>query len=565
MPLKPIFDKAPLTAMTCQALRPGMVRSEHLKLKHLAALLADDTTPQALEPAFRLACLLQADPDQSAAAAAIRRTLAAQKEDGSFDMPLCDAVAALRACWALYEYEARKPLLEHIARWCTWAVQNWEAIVEDDALWANPADLLELLEHLYRVTGKAAILSMVNRMSKQSMNWAGVLNTISMQRPTMREIEREELDARLADVNADNREGYYQRFVRVNSPEMLADGARASLARGWISGSATELNATRTGWEKLQRHHGAVCGGLTSDELLEGTSPSAAVSSAAVGAWAEALCSAATVRQGDWAFDAVERIALNAMPDCICEDGVRPFQRVNALQENPGEQDCFFVTAGHARRALYRMARGCAAVAAAAVMARQDGFAVNMFIPGRYQVPVGDAALMLTLRMVSGECTIQVSCKQPVKAIARLRVPAWTRNTEITINGVESDAGRDASAACMTIERTWNDGDVIAVTLEESLRVEEGHHQGRYVLRGARVMCLPVENEWAYALVSVTEGEEGIEALVDRVAGWKSKGCVPADVPVLPAPSGDAPVRVKLVPYAGAGARIAFFPGRSKA
>lgn len=564
MPLKPIFDKAPLTAMASQALRAGMVRADHPKLKQIAAALAGDESPAALEPAFRITCLLQANPDESAAAAAIRRALAAQKEDGSFEMPLCGAVAVLRACWALYEFEARKPLLTHIARWCAWAAQNVDALQADDELWANPADLLELLEQFYRVTGKAAILAMVNRISQTAMNWAGVLNTISVQRPTSRAITREELETSL-DAEQGSREGYYTHFVRVNSPEMLADGARACLARGWASGSATEMNAPRTGWEKLQRHHGAICGGLTSDELLEGTSPSAAVSSAAVGAWAEALCSVAAMRQGDWVFDHVERIALNAMPDVICEDGVRPFQRVNALAERPGDGDCFRVADGHGRRALYRMARGCVAVASSAVMARPDGFAVNMYIPGRYQVVVGEGALVLTLRGGDGKFAIQVSCKQEMKCVARLRVPAWAKNTDITVNGMESDLGREATVACMVIDRTWHDGDVINVSLEETLRVMEGHHQGRYVLRGAKLMCMKAEADWARCLVSAAKDGEGVYAMTDRVDAWKRKGDVPADVPVLPVPSGDELRKATLVPYDGAGARIALFPGRNQA
>ena len=283
MPLKPIFDKAPLTAMTSQALRAGMVRSEHENLKRLQALLAGDDAPAALEPAFRLTCLTQAEPAESEAAANIRRALAAQKQDGSFDLPVHEAVAVLRACWALYEYEARKPLLEHIARWCAWAAQNWSEVLADDVVWANPAEMMELLENAYRVTGKAALLTMVSRLSQQAMNWASVLNTVNVQRPTSRSITCEELETCLS-IEKGSREGYYNHFIRANSPEKLADGARACMARAWLSGSATEMGAARIGFEKLQRHHGAICGGLTSDEMLEGTSPSAAVSTAAVGA-----------------------------------------------------------------------------------------------------------------------------------------------------------------------------------------------------------------------------------------------------------------------------------------
>jgi len=566
MPLKPIFDKAPLTAMTSQTLRAGMVRADHVKLHQLYRLIAADTSPAALEGAFRLSCLLTADPAEGEAAANIRRALSAQKEDGSFDLTVCESVAVLRACWALYEYEARKPLLDHIARWCGWAAQNWETIEADDDVWANPAELLELLEQLYRVTGKAALLTMVNRLSQQSMNWAGVLNTISSQRPTSRTITREELDTCLSIENG-SREGYYTHFIRANSPELLADGARASMARGWASGSATELNAARSGWEKLYRHHGAVCGSLTSDELLEGTAPTAAVSAAAIGAWTEALCTAAADKDSAWAWNALERMALNAIPAAISETGVKDFQRVNCLKANPSDGDCFRVVEGHDARALQRMARGCAALAHSAVMACPEGFSVNLYIPGRYQVPVGDSVLVLTIRESEGRCSIHVNCRQEVKAVARLRVPEWTRNTEIAINGMESDAGRDCSAGSLSLERTWHDGDVITVTLEETLRVLDGHHQGRYVMKGAKLMALPVEegSEWAKCLLGCTMSEGVVIAHLDAVKEWKRKGDVPADVPVLPAPSGDAVVQQALVPYAETAARIALFPGRKQA
>ena len=565
MPLKPIFEKAPLTNLNAQPLCAGTARTDNAKLKMLLEQLRGETAPEALEGAFRLTCLLQADPDQSEAAANIRRALSGQKADGSFDLPLSGAVALMRAAWAMYEYEARRPLLQPIMQWVSWLAQNWEAAMKDDAIWANPADLMELLENLYRVTGKAPLLTMVNRLSQQAMNWAGVLNTINVQRPTNRAITREELETCLS-IEQGSRDGYYNQFLRTNSAESLADGARACMARGWASGSATELNAARNGWERLTRHHSAICGGLTSDELLEGASPSAAVSTAALGAWAEALTNVAKGTHADWVWEPLERMAVNAIPACVSAAGVLPFQRVNALTAQPSDADCFRVTADHSKRALYRLARGCAAMASATVMACPDGFAVNLYIPGRYMVTKGDSALVLTLRESAGQCSILVSCKQQVKASARLRVPSWARNAEIAVNGMESDAGKDCSAAFMTIERTWHDGDVITVSLEETLRVLEGHHQGRCVLKGARVMCLPVQgNDWAKCLVSVAETDEGVVARVDDVPDWKRKGDVPADVPVLPAASGRDLQAVRLVPYASAGARIALFPGRKQA
>ena len=103
MPLKPIFDKAPLMTMTAQPLRAGLVRMENAVLTKLYAMVAGTNEPAALEGAFRLACIVTAKPGEEPAAAKIRALLDTQKEDGSFAASFKDSVAILRAAWAVYE------------------------------------------------------------------------------------------------------------------------------------------------------------------------------------------------------------------------------------------------------------------------------------------------------------------------------------------------------------------------------------------------------------------------------------------------------------------------------
>ncbi len=566
MPLKPIFDKAPLTAMACQPLRAGLVRSEDATLKQLYALAAADQSPAMLEGAFRLACIVTSRPAEEPVTARIHALLDTQKPDGSFDASMTESICILRAAWALYEYEARKPVLEHIVRWCAWFAQQTDAVSCDDELWANAADLLELLEHLYRVTGKAALLTLCERVSNQSMVWSSVLNTVSTQRPTCRSMTREEMQAGLSRENG-SREGFYGHYLRANHPEKLADGARSALAKGLYSGSATEANATRTAWERLTRYHGAVCGGLTSDELLEGTAPAMAMSTAGLGAWAEALCCAATADKANWAWEAIECMAVNAMPAALMDGMLLPVQRVNCLTAQPDTKDCFMLSENLPARALRRLVRGFAAVCSCAVTAYPNGFGINLYRPGKYAVPVGEQLMMLSVGANAQGYAVTVHVKAPVKASVRLRIPSWSRNTDVTINGMDNDIGKNCIADVMAVDRTWNDGDVLNITLEENLRVADGHHQGRYILKGATLMALPVtENaEWACALVDARMEYGCVVATVDPVKEWKRRGDVPADVPVLPAASGEALRKVPLVPYAKAPARIALFAGRHRA
>jgi len=562
MPLKPIFDKAPLTAMNAQPLRAGLVRMESAVMNKLYQLTAMTNAPAAFEGAFRLACIVTSKPGDEPVVTKIRTMLAAQKEDGSFMLSFKDSVAVLRAAWALYEFEARKPLLEHIARWCSFAVQHWDDLMDDDDIWVYSADLLELLENLYRVTGKSAVLTLCERVATQTMGWSSVLNTVSSQRPTSNTVTKEEIAAGLSKENG-SREGYYTHFARTNHAESLADGARSTMMKGWFSGSATELNATRNGWERLYRHHGAICGGLTSDEMLEGTSPAEVVSTAALGAWVEALCAAAMGDKSEWAYMALERMAYNAMPACMNGDDLLAFQRVNALAGDVDEAACFSVAADHGDRALVRMVRGYAAMASAAIMAQQDGACINLYLPGRYAVPVEEELLILTVKPAANGASISVHCKKEIEATLRLRIPAWSKSTEVTVNGVDNHA--EVRNSLMTFDRTWHDGDVINLNYEQSVIVESGHHQGKYVLRGPVLMALPVDGDnWKKALVSVSKADNGVCALLNDVQEWKVKAGVPADIPVLPQTQGDA-ASFTLVPYAKTAGRIALFPGRKQA
>lgn len=561
MPLKPIFDQAPLMAMNALPLRAGLVRMDNPVISKLYRQIEMTNDATAFEGAFRLACIVSAKPGETPVAAKIRAMLSAQKDDGSFMLSFKDSVAVLRAAWAMYEYEARKPMLEHIARWCGYAVQHWDDLMADDDIWVYSADLLELLENLYRVTGKSSVLTLCERVANQTMGWSSVLNTFSNQRPSCKATTWEELTEAIARENG-SREGYYTRFLRTNHAESLADGARSTMMKGWYSGSATELNATANGWERLYRHHGAVCGGLTSDELLEGASPAAVISSAAVGAWAEALCAAALNEKNEWAYTALERMAFNAMPAALQGNELAAFQRVNALNEHVDEDVCFWVNEDHTARALQRMARGYAALASSVMTVRADGADVNLYMPGRFAVPVDDELLVFTMKATGKAAEITVHCKKETEATIRLRIPAWSRATEVMVNG--ADSHQEVKNGMMSFDRTWHDGDVIKLTFDQTLFVEDGYHQGKAIYRGPVLMALPaVESNWKQAFAAVIEEENRVTATLASVKEWKVTDGVPADLPVLP--ETEEVAEYVLTPYAKTAVRIALFPGRKQA
>ena len=387
MPLKPVFDKAPLTMLTSQPLRAGQVRVNLPALTRLYAQVENRKEPMLLEGAFRLASLVKADAMHSPAAKAIYEAAAAQREDGSFALTIEDSVYVLRAVWALYEAEAKKEDLTVLLRWFQWAAKQWDDVIADEYVRAFPADLLELLEQVYRVTGVPAMLKLARRLSESTMNWSSVLMTAPIQTPVGKTVTAEELNEGLKKENGDL-EGYYTRLSLTTNASALADGVRASMARGWLNGSATEMNAAKTGWEKLSRYHGAICGGLTANPMLAGGNPITGIFTDSLGAWAEAFVCAGMGAHAVWAWDELERLVFNALPASAEENRVRLLQHVNSLTAQDEPRDTFALTLG-------RLSRGYALAMQSAVTAWADGFAVNMLIPGKYAVC--DNKMVLTI------------------------------------------------------------------------------------------------------------------------------------------------------------------------
>lgn len=560
MSLKAIYEKSPLVDLKELPLRPGQVHMTDKKMETLYRL-ADQLNHQPLmwEGLFRMACVLKTDPMGEPVAAKIQAALAQQQEDGSLPFGVAESVAVMRGALAMYELDAKRPLLEKLAAWCGWVSANWEAVMACREVRIHSADLMELLQTLYRVTGKKAILSLCEKLRQQAMDWSGILHTFAVQRPMNRVTPWKDMEAGL-EAEAGDEAGFYTRQYLTCHGESLADGLRSTLLNGLFSGNGRELSAAKAGWEKLQRYHGAVCGSITADETIGGRSPSCGVDAASLGAWAEAL-SAADAEQ-TWACEAVETLLENGLPAALVGDKLIPYQRVNGLAPNCGDRDCYHVHSEDEQvlRSLHRLCRGYARAVSAAVTMMPGGFSVNQYREGRYVIPTEDGICVAVLE----GSRVTIRTKKPVKASVRLRIPSWTGNACVTVNDEGGQEGQPGT--WLTVERTWQDGDRITCDFTKEVTVTQGHHQSACIRYGAKVMAyVPGENPWNVALCAAPAVEDGrIMASVRCVPDWHKRGSIPADLPVLPAAEGEE-MRVQLVPYDEAPCRIALFPREMQA
>ena len=553
MLLKPIFEKAPLKRAVRLPLRPGQLLLEDELGRSLTAL-AGETPEQPIlwEGLLRTAALLNARPEKLPVADLIRDALSRQAEDGSLPCSLTDSLAVMRAAWALYEITCTRSLLESMLRWCGYVSASWEEVLRCDAIRRSPADLLELTEQLYRVTGKKALLSMMDRIRRDCMSWSGVLHTFSVQQPFPKVTPLQELRRGLAEEGSE--EGFYTRQALTCHGLSLADGARASALTAAYSGNGPELSAARIGWEKLSRYHASPAGAICCDELVMGNAPDVPADTAALGAWLEALCAA--MEQDDEArlWNALALMSENALPRALQNGRVALSQTANCLKEKNAEASFRLdETADRRTPALARLLRGYAALRSHALTLTPEGISVNLPVSGKAVCVLDGKAVTLVSTADSCGMTVTVHTKEPANFRMKLRMPDSVTDGRMKVSRggsaqVVAGESRDAT-------RAWQDGDTVTMSWKPQLRTVQGFHQGVCVYLGSSLMTLPAGETWAVAACGEPELNEQGQVLLPVVpVEWKNaKG-----LPVLPAGKGEER-RVALEPYADT-VGISLFP-----
>lgn len=102
-----------------------------------------------------------------------------------------------------------------------------------------------------------------------------------------------------------------------------------------------------------------------------------------------------------------------------------------------------------------------------AVMKRLDGVAVNQYLNGRFSVNAGVKLELTTKYPVEGEISVQVITEKPEQFALYLRIPSWSKHTIVTVNGERVE--RVVSGNYARLERIWNNGDVVALSLDMTI------------------------------------------------------------------------------------------------
>ena len=532
MPLKPVLERAPLYPCAWTPLRPGQIHTEWKPALALYSAVRDCRSAAVAEGAVRLAFAVKEKPSEEPALRLVREVMAGQVEDGSLPCPAAEQLAWVRAAYAIAEAEADRGLLTAVLRWLGWCAS--QELPEDSSLRPETADLMELIESVYLLTGKSALLSLMSRLRADCASWMTALHTFTQQRPTSK-----------LELSGDDQP--------LHNPVRLADGFRAAMLGGIYMGSGKHLSAGTVCWQKLARYHLSAAGGTTAAPDLEGASPAKPQSAASIGAWAEAFAMQSLHRENTWVWWELDRLMANALPAAIVSDPIHAAHRVNRVA---CAEDSSFAAEREAD--LARLARGVAALLASAVVMESDGVRVQHLLPGSYAVAGSQGSCVLRLSDKTDE-SCQIALRGVLEGALRIRIPARLEAFTAALEGGGAYLGDTRHH--LTLRKEWRSGDSIRVTWDRAITTEEAYHQGQCVYWGAELMAMPADDEsYAVAVTGAPHVAEGRVWLpVASTADWPMKEGQPSDTPVLPAVSGEA-ADVCLCPFASLTGRIAVFP-----
>ena len=354
-----------------------------------------------------------------------------------------------------------------LGNWTSWATYR-------------ACDNLSSVIWLYRLTGEEWLLDLAATLHEQSHDYVHMF------------LETDEL-SRLGTIHCVN----------------LAQGIKEPIVWWQCDPQPKYLDAVHTALADIRKYNGVPSGMYGGDELLHGNNPTQG----------SELCTAVelmfsleeiTKITGDLSFvDHLERISFNALPTQLTDDFMarQYFQQANQVDVSHcihnfdithGESDLVYGLLTGYPCCTSNFHQGWPKFVQNLWYSTPDGGrAALAYSPGRVTAQAGGQEVTIEERTrypMEGNIKLLVSLHSPTSFPLHLRIPSWTKNASVTVNG--SPVEVSAPGSVTVISREWSDGDIVELSFPMKVTTDTWYENSISVERGPLVYALEIQEEW---------------------------------------------------------------------
>lgn len=321
-----------------------------------------------------------------------------------------------------------------------------------------PLSILEPVTYLYDETGKPAYLQFAKLIAEQMNSPEGPMLIDKADTPVSQRFVLKPGDSWWSFDNG--QKGYEMMSCYIGLLEMYR-----------LTGNSQYLQVALTTWNHILREEINITGGACSLECWYGghgkqTHPASHTMETCVTFTWMQFCERLLQITGDTKYvDQIERTMYNALMASMKHDNSQIVKYVPLEGfRREGEHQCdvhINCCNANAPRAFAMIPRITYRVP------NKDRIDINLYMPSQAILQIGKRTFTLTQQTgypASNEVKITVTPDKTTQANIALRIPGWTPNTIVKVNG-ETMKGV-ASGEYYVINRQWNAGDEITLTME---------------------------------------------------------------------------------------------------
>ncbi len=293
----------------------------------------------------------------------------------------------------------------------------------------------------------------------------------------------------------------------------LAQGMKAPAVYYQRTGDKRLLDVSKKALRDINNHISGPHGAIIGDEALHGNNPTQGAELCTV---VEMMFSLETMLRitGDMEYASqLERLAFNALPTQSSDNYQtrQYFQQINQVEisrrdrnfdtNHGGTTTCFGLLTGYPC-CTSNMHQGWPKFTQNLFYSTPDGgLAALVYAPSTVSATVGKGTAVKIRETTSYPFEESVRFEFEIQDATvfpfRLRIPEWCSSPEARLNGKPLPIKTENGIA--SIDRKWQDGDILTLTLPMQVRLSTWYERSRSVERGPLVYALRLKENWKWS------------------------------------------------------------------